>query len=341
MGSPLTPLRILGGAVLRGLLGPRIHPSPEALAPHQIPTPPKSFGVVDKSAIEYIVSYGMFAPSTANLQPWHFHFSDGVLTLRHDPARGFQMLDLLDMASWVSFGAVLDNIELTAHTIGLEPLVTPFPDDHDPNLVARITFTPRSPQRHALFDWIPKRAVNRRIPDRRAPLDPDLARSLRSIAESCGARVQIRDDLPSLVAYEELLCAETRIGYVNAATFAEFSRTFRWTREDVESKRDGLDVWALEVRGPKRSILQALTQRENVEALRASGHASIFEKPALGRITKSSALALVTIPKLTPACVLEGGKAVNRLWLTVNAAGLGLQPHTALPYYMMRSTRIM
>src|SRR5215472_4822321 len=331
-------LRMLAGIVVDALsrVFRPIAPSPESVAPRKVPPAPAKPGVLDKSAVEYIVGYGVMAPSGANVQPWRFGFQNGELTLRNERSLEFEMLDLEDMATWVSFGAVVENMTLAARAIGLEPALSLFPDPKDRDLVGRMRFTPRQPERDKLLDSVPQRVANRQVPKQRVTLDPAVARSLESIAEAAGARLQICEDPERLKQYEELLQACDRLCFVNPIVFREFTGTFRWTREEVEKKRDGLDVWTLEA---PRPLLRALTVRANVESLKKAGALKIFDKPSQGRLTHSSALALLTVRGFNPRIVFEGGRVVERLWLTVTAAGLSFQPLTFLPYFLMRVDR--
>ncbi|MEO6573376.1 MAG: hypothetical protein ABIP89_06030 [Polyangiaceae bacterium] len=325
--------------MLKNLFAAPIEPTEESKSPPKMPPAPAKSGVVDREAIEYIVAHGVTAPSPANVQPWLFDFRAGVLTLRNDPTRAFDMLDNDGMAAKISCGAVLENVTLAARSIGLEPTIDLFPEANDPDLVCRITFAPRAVERHAHVDWITKRCANRRLPEKHETIDPATLASLTELAKAAGVRLQFKEDLESLSAYETLLRFETRLGFSNKNIFKEFTGTFRWTQDEVKNTRDGLDVWALEAHGPQRAILRALTQRPNVESMREVGAQEFFEKPAIGRMTRSSAICLVTIPSFDGKRVVEAGKVVQRLWLTANAAGLAFQPQTFLPYYFMRVER--
>jgi len=341
--KPLTMLRVVGGAI-GGFLLSKIggsandEPSPESTRDRELPSGAKE-GVVDRAAIEYVVTAGMMAPSGANVQPWKFHFADGVLSLRNDPSRAFKYLDLENMTVWVSLGAVLENIVIAARAIGLEPKITPFPDANDADLGARITFSPRTPVRDELLEWIPKRQANRRKAETRSALPDAVKQKLGEVAAAAGVRVQIKDDEASLAAYDELLRFESRLGFANEGIHSEFTGTFRWTPEEVMTRRDGLDVCTLEVKGPHRAVLHALTDPANVKAIKEANAADFFEKPAAGRITSSDAIVLVTVKGFEPRAVLGAGRAVQRLWTTAQMLGFGVQPQTFLPYYFMRLER--
>src|ERR1044072_8053141 len=63
--------------------------------------------VLDKEKLDAIVSAAMAAPSTGNDQPWKWYYHDGMLFLFHDRFRSFSFGDFNNIASYLTFGAVL------------------------------------------------------------------------------------------------------------------------------------------------------------------------------------------------------------------------------------------
>lgn len=85
------------------------------------------------------------APSEGNRQPWRFVFQDGELLCFHDEARSKSFLDCANLASYVSFGAVVENIHLAAEQQGWSTEVKIFPRRDDESLVCSLRFSRGSP----------------------------------------------------------------------------------------------------------------------------------------------------------------------------------------------------
>ena len=126
---------------------------------------------------------------------------------------------------------------------------------------------------------------------------------------------------------------------MNPLLHRELVGGFRWTRKEVETKRDGLDIWTTEMDGLARAGLQTLKQWKAVGAIRDCGGGAFLEEPARDQIAGASAVALLTIPGLTRASFLTGGKVVQRLWLAANRGGFAFHPMTILPYFFARLER--
>ncbi len=318
---------------------PSTEVSPEAVASPPMPPRPEQTGVVDEAAIRYVVAHAILAPSGHNVQPWRFHFAGARLTLSVDPSVETPMLDFGRAGTWVSFGAALENITLVARSIGLEPHVDLFPEPGDADIVAHVGFVSTQPVSSDDLGWVTKRVTNRKTPAERTPLPASLAESLESIAAREGARLQIRGDAPSLDEIARLLGSSDRIAMMNPLLHRELVGGFRWTRKEVETKRDGLDIWTTEMDGLARAGLQTLKQWKAVEAIRDCGGGAFLEEPARDQIAGASAVALLTIPGLTRASFLTGGKVVQRLWLAANRGGFAFHPMTILPYFFARLER--
>jgi molybdopterin/thiamine biosynthesis adenylyltransferase/nitroreductase len=318
---------------------PSIEPSPEALGPPRMPPPPPRPGVLDESAVRYIVAHAILAPSGHNVQPWRFRFREGRLTLRNDRSVATPMLDYESCGTWLSFGAALENIALAARAIGLDAHFDTFPEAGDPDLVARVDFKPVPPTVAENFEWVTKRVTNRRSPKERTALAPELADTLQTIVARGGGKLQIRTDNDALDEIARLLGSADRIGMMNKELHRELMDGFRWTRREVETKRDGLDIWTTEMDGLGRAGLSTLKNWRAVEAIRACGGGAFLEEPAKEQLDGASAMALLTMPAFSPASFLAGGKVVQRVWFAANRAGYALHPMTVLPYFFARLER--
>jgi hypothetical protein len=136
-----------------------------------------------------------------------------------------------------------------------------------------------------------------------------------------------------------LIGACDRIASMNQAIHREVNHGFRWTREQVERHRDGLDVATMELTPSERAGMWLLSKWEIVAALKRFGGGLALEDLATKCVDASSAVGLLAVHGTTRADYFRGGRALQRLWLEATRLGLALQPWTGLPYLFARVER--
>src|SRR6266498_2895505 len=125
------------------------------------------------------------APSGDNLQPWSFGADGDALLVRHDSQRDLSLFNVRYLASFIALGAALENITIAASTEGYLAKIDYFPDPHDDELTARVSFEPgASPDPLATF--LDKRCTNRR-PYAVRPIERDVMNRLNSASEKISA----------------------------------------------------------------------------------------------------------------------------------------------------------
>jgi nitroreductase len=312
--------------------------SAEAQRPPSLPPEPTQGAPLDATAVRWLVAMGTLAPSAHNAQPWRFQFSGGTLECRHDPARDLPSLDFQAGATWLAFGALCETIEMAARHVGWAATTTAFPSHRDPSLVATMTFAPCAPETAPLFPFIATRVTNRRRGSR-APLAASSSDALDRAASSAGARLQLIHSRAALDEIGALMGACDRICLLNAAIHHDAMHGYRWTPEDVERHRDGLDVATMEMSASDRAGLLLLQQWRVPECLAQIGGGAALDDLAVQTIAGASAVGLLTVPGTGRESYFQAGRAVQRLWLTATAQGIALHPMTGLPYLFSRLER--
>ena len=93
-----------------------------------------------KIILNDIIRAATLAPSVDNCQPWQFKVRGDCLELFHDNERAEFFGNALNSASYVTFGAVIENVVIAAGHNGLDASVEYLPSP-DAGLFARFTFT--------------------------------------------------------------------------------------------------------------------------------------------------------------------------------------------------------
>ncbi|MFD7258284.1 Rv1355c family protein [Streptomyces sp. NPDC059874] len=322
------------------------HPAPSA-APEKptgtvrspalpLPGPGEALG---EEGIRRLVAYGIQAPSGGNVQPWTFRARGPVLHCRTDDTRPTTLLDFREAATHLAIGAAVENIDLAARAAGWACHVRPFPDPVDPGLVCELTFS-RAPHttRPALVDWIDRRATNRRLGPAR-PLDEAHRQALTRCAADSGARLHLVTDRADLEETGRVLGAADRLRMLSPRLHREMMSELRWTPEEVRSTRDGIDIATLEADATDLAGLSLARHQPHLAFVRDMGGGRAFEEGARSSVAGSSAIGCLTIAGTGSRASFDGGRALQRLWLTATSLGLGFQPVTVLLYLLARVER--
>lgn len=90
------------------------------------------------------IDRAILAPSSHNTQPWVFRVSNQGIDLLADRTRALPVNDPDDRELTISCGCALMNLRIAAANSGVCPQVQLLPESKEPDLLARVTFTPAS-----------------------------------------------------------------------------------------------------------------------------------------------------------------------------------------------------
>lgn len=285
----------------------------------------------ERARVEELVRYAVMAPSSGNMQPWLFRHRSQGLHVYRDPARSggdedeFGRFDAL-----ISIGAAIENITIAAAAQGCETRVELFPAPFDPELVAVIHLGGEvEGSEDPLFEQIPRRVTNRGTSSRQM-LNQTHVQVLMEAARQQGVRLQLCQDRAAMGELAQLLGEADRIQILAPKLHDEYFERLRWSAEEVARTRDGLDVAGLQLGPGMDLLLQVASQAAVAKNLRSVRGGGVFAAPAIHALTSSAAVGLLTIEGTTPQAFVQGGRALQNLWLTANALGLAVHPWNGL-----------
>ena len=327
----------------RGSKGPRRVSSALEEAPLQGDVEPGQISL-DPSTLESVVDAALRAPSGANEQPWTWSTSGPNLWLEGRSRFGESLLNYRDLATHLSVGAATENLVLRAHQLDLSvKLVLPA----ESASTARVGFrffrageAPVGAESHG-FDTLAS-AIGERHTNRRrttgGPLENEALQALaRTAASVSGSELLFVSDRPAVAEVADIAARAERIRMLHPAGHGDMVREIRWTLEEAESTRDGIDL---------RTVDLSATELAGLKMLRSPGVPALLKSWRGGRglekLTKSSLLAasavgLLTMRRQTLAGRIEAGRALERVWLTATRLGISLQPHTASVFLFARA----
>jgi hypothetical protein len=288
--------------------------------------------IPDDETIRELVKAACAAPSTGNDQPWKWYYNKGVLYLFHDEYRSFSFGDYKKQASFISFGAAYENLNIHALKMGLS-LYLELPSDlTGQKLVAAIRFRPvvdqkafnlLAPLDAALF----KRYTNRNQAPK-SKIAQSVYKQLADLAESIpGVRLQLFNDEDTFAAMAEIIGACDRMRLLNKDGHYDFvHHEMRWTSEDAEKTRDGIDIKTLGLSNSQLAALGVIKNDQVVRTLNDLDGGKALDMLAKRTVSTASAICLITLPQHNLANFFEGGRSMERLWLGATNLGLAIHP---------------
>src|SRR5258708_15175971 len=112
----------------------------------------------------------------------------------------------------------------------------------------------------------------------------------------------------------------------------------RWTSEEEEHSRDGLGIETLELSPTDRAFFHIFRDRPVLDLLQRWGGGRNLEKVGKMAVSSASSIALIAMSGRRPIDYVNGGRSMQRAWLTANALDVSVQPRMAPNYLFARLT---
>ncbi len=281
---------------------------------------------------DYLLQAAVRAPSGDNCQPWRFAVDGHTVHVMLDPAADDSFFNVAQMASWISCGAAAENLALAAGRCGLSARVAMTTADRA-GLEISLSATDEAEDPLQRFIW--ERHTNRTLYDGR-PLEPGAQHRIEAAAAFHGARLLLLTDRKQIREAARLVAAADTIRSGHRALHEHLMRMIRFTSQEALSRRDGFPLKNLEA-GPAGEWLLRRTRPWPVMAvLNCLGLGKMISRISYQGMCSASAIGLLKIQGGLPADFVQGGQALERVWLTAASLGLDFQPMTAITLFRLR-----
>jgi hypothetical protein len=284
--------------------------------------------------IQTILQYAIMAPSGDNCQPWRFAVNDLNVDLFNDPERDSSLYNLNQRASLIANGAVLENIDLIAPTLGLSCACELFPNSNNPHHISRLSFSvcdklPPSAQVEA----IPTRHTNR---EKYQPVNITTTQIERwqQLPHSADQQVWVARQPEQISKLAALLAVNDRLVFSVPTLHNFLFHQIRWTDAEAQQTGDGLDIKTLGLNSMDKLAFHLLQHWKMVAALNKVGFAEIIQLKSKQLLKSASAIAIVTMNKADASDYVQGGQLWQRLLLHWASEGLTAQPIAGLACLM-------
>ncbi|HKL03320.1 MAG TPA: Rv1355c family protein [Cryomorphaceae bacterium] len=288
--------------------------------------------------VNIIAKAACHAPSGGNLQPWRWKHRDSAMQLYHDTGLSSSFLDENYIASYLALGASLENAVLSAKLQGYKPEIKLFPNREDQRVIAEIELHNEFEVNQTdklLAEHLFERETNRNI-ETTEPLISEHKDLLCNIAKENGSELLLIEDeeqkkeLGALIAFAERFRILHPIGHKN------FVDEMRWTAEDAESTRDGIDIETCALKVDELAGFKLARHPDVIDKLKEWEGGTAFEKLSRKSTSHASALGIITREHFGDIDFLKAGRDMERVWIGANAVGLGFQPQSPLTLILQR-----
>ena len=292
--------------------------------------------------IESLVHAAISAPSGGNSQPWKWYSLKGNLFLFFDAERSDTLLDFENIASCFSLGAAIENLTLRARKNGFFPQPRYFPIPNEKRLICQIVFKKADPEPELkkfeyLSDSIEKRMTSRII-EKSVSVANDQLLAIKNAAESVkGAELHFFNKQQDIEALAKLISRIERLRMMDQRGHHDFVNEIRWTNEENEEKRDGIDLNTIQLSAIEKAGLTVCKNWKVVEKLKQWNKGSALEKLSYKSAMHSSHICLLTMEDSSSLSYVLSGRAFERAWLTATDLGISLQPLSPSTFLFARA----
>lgn len=297
------------------------------------------------SEIKQLIEAGAKAPSGGNAQAWLVNAYYNGFKIYVDPERSRTFLDVGRFASYLSLGSFLENLLLKADIMGLEFTVSLNQEREKIgpviNLILNNRYTQKLEKNDHLGNYIGKRTTNRKMYNgeiigvyliNKLKKSLDIKINNKKQKNIVSFHSIYREEEKKHLA--DILGKADRIRTVNDTLFKQLMKELRFSKDEIQSTRDGIDVNTMEFPGNIIKMIKLMSEHPN---LRKVIPKTAFEQQAKPLLKGSSHLCCLSLEKpVTPEKMIDAGQILERVWLEATRLGLALQPWTVVTFFILR-----
>lgn len=283
-----------------------------------------------------LIRAAVLAPSPDNNQPWRFSLRHGQLSVYLDRTRTLPS-DVRGMFDLMGIGAAIENACIAARQRGLEPTVTyehlpAIVDDSPLQHLASVDFHSGG-RPDPLHEQLDSRCTCRK-PYAQEPLPQEQLDRL--FIETSGFRQVQLDwitDHKRRHAMARLVAAMDQIRFQYEDFHNELFRMLRFSAEEAERTKDGLDLRTLELPPGFSVAVKFLRPWSRMKWLHRLKLTGMLAAPSAMAVRNSGALGIMSVSQPDTDTFLEAGRGLQRVWLAADSEQLAFQPLGSPPIF--------
>jgi len=283
---------------------------------------------IDEVTLLAIINAAHRAPSGGNNQPWRFHYENHILHLFLEEGVAQAYLDPNYISSYTAIGAAIENLLLSAahHHLKVNWELTPH---LAPKHIAWFSFTSNyqpTPEEKHLASQIEARHTNRKITPKQE-IDPTSLVNLSAMVSSIpGAKLKWITDPTKIQSLAAISIQGDLLRMFIPDAHSDFViKEMRWNLNEVHETEDGIGIHTLDLSNNDQIGLRLIKDRRTIDFLKQINGGNGFKRLTMQQFMSASAIGLITMPKEAESAFINGGRALEKLWLA--ATGLNMQIH--------------
>ncbi|MDF1584112.1 MAG: hypothetical protein P1P78_12470 [Methyloprofundus sp.] len=293
---------------------------------------------MNKEITKKILEAAVMAPSGDNVQPWKFEVSENFtqIDLYNLPDKDNSYYNYQQAASYIAHGAVIENILIATGHLGCHAQYQLFPDTLDDTYVAKIILSPAQVQADPLYPAIFERCTNRfqyKHTEVTTEVLDALSFSVKNIQTANVSLVHQKDKIKQLA--KELMVND-RIVFERKDIHAFLFDKIRWNQKQIEKTKDGMPVGVLGLSFIERMAFPLMRFWWYVKAANIFGLSRIIGLKCWWSCRNASLLGIISIKGNDKVAFVQGGRAMQRVWLEATAQGFAMQPIIGLTLLINR-----
>jgi molybdopterin/thiamine biosynthesis adenylyltransferase len=292
--------------------------------------------LIDDIILEQLLLAANRAPSGGNSQPWRWIWKERRLFLFLDPSNSNSLMDSHNQAAFIALGASAENLRIRANAMGFGVKFQMLDEGFLPLVaVAGITKSDKMISHNAqlMSDGINSRNTNRTIMEEKSErISEELLMELRSeIDQFSEYRLVFCEDYVS-ESISEIIAEVERLRMLHPRGHSDFVDELRWTKEDVESTGDGIDIATINLSPLEMAGMLISRDPSVMDELDRKEEGNNFKKLSKRAIKVASHLGVLVVKSDKLMKWFEGGRALERIWIKANNLGIQFQPHSPISF---------
>jgi molybdopterin/thiamine biosynthesis adenylyltransferase len=291
---------------------------------------------IPETVIDYLIKAGIQAPSGDNCQPWKFDCKKNKIDLYLDREKDQSFFNVNQIASLIACGAALENIKIAASSFGIKAKIEYAANNNDKDLIAAVKLVGNKVKKDDLSDFIWERHTNRKF-YKKTSVSPEILQEIESSIKNIpGAKLHFVTDREDLKRLGKIVYQVDRIRTEHRPLHEHLMKMIRFSDQQAMEKRDGFPLKNLEAGLAGELFLKATKPWPVMDIANKIGLGRMVALHSYQGTVNSSGAALLTIDGTDGLAFIEGGRAIEQVWLTVSSLGLAMQPMTAITLFYLR-----
>ena len=274
-------------------------------------------GTLEKK-IQFIIGYGILAPSTHNTQPWKYSIHDNILKISIDPKLKLSEADPEGRGESISLGCFVANVLAAASEFGLEAKVVESSKSHHPVCVEFAV------SKRAASGFSKAHAMVKRYSDKRIYLNSIVKNQHKTqilgLKTSLDTKLKLIEDKDMVFNLAGLQRDATLCYAGNRRFFAELSE---WLKPSNTKLSEGMPGFVVGLSAPKSIVFRVL-----IKNLKPA--AKLLAKKDYESVSTSPMIGIIGTDRDDKTSWFNTGRYYEDIALEATACGLVITPLAAI-----------